>query len=118
MEKIIKTINGAQAIRTYTSVGKDNGYKKTEINKAINQVDYIDFKTDLPMCQGLCIQAVVKDCNIPFTRISKMAIHGVIKNTHGFYALKVKYKNGIADIYIADNGVSSCVVASDFKEVI
>ena len=39
----------------------------------------------------------------------------VTQTNHGFYALDVKYKNGQVQIYIADNGCSACVVASDFK---
>ncbi len=109
---IMETI---KAIRTYSEVGKE--YTKEEIDIAISKTNWVDFrKTNLPFCQGECLKTVIKECNIPLSKISKMDIHNVIKNSHGFYALDVQYKNGQAQIYIADNGCSACVVASDFLE--
>ena len=103
--------------RTYTRVGIIAGYTREEINQSISRTKWIDFrKNNLPFSQGECLKVVIKDCNIPLTKISKMDLHNTIKGTHGFYALDVKYKNGQAQIYITDNGVSSCVVASDFEE--
>ena len=110
MEKTIK--------RTYTEVGKKDGYTKDEIDNAINQTEWEAFRTEnLPFCQGECLKVAIKDCNIPISKISRMSLHGVIKNSHGFYALDVKYKNGQAQIYIADNGCSACIVASDFDGI-
>jgi len=104
-----------KAIRTYSEVGKE--YTKKEIDVAISQTDWIEFrKTNLPLCQGECLKKIIKECNIPLSKISRMDIYNVIKRTHGFYALDVQYKNGQAQIYIADNGCSACVVASDFLE--
>lgn len=102
--------------RNFTKVGSD--YSKKEIDSAIkNQINWEAFrKENLPFCQGECLKVVIKECNIPLSKIVNMSLHGVIKNTHGFYALEVNYKNGKAFIYIADNGCSSCVVASDFFE--
>lgn len=100
-------------MRTYTKVGKD--YTQEEIDSSISWIDWENFRRDnLPAGQGECLKQVIKECNIPLSKISKMSLHGVIKNTHGFYGLDVKYKNGQAQIYIADNGCSACVVASDF----
>jgi len=99
--------------RTYTEVGRD--YTHKEIDASIKKVKWVDFqRVNLPFMQGECIKQVVRDCNIPLSKISKMELHGCIKRSHGFYALDVKYKNGQAQIYIADNGCSACVVASDF----
>ena len=100
--------------RTYTKVGQEE-YTQEEIDESIKRVKWADFRTqDLPFCQGECLKQVIKECNIPLKGISKMDLHNVIKSSHGFYALDVRYKNGQAQIYIADNGVSACVVASDF----
>jgi len=102
-------------IRTYTDVGKQD-YTQVEIEQSINSIKWEEFRTsDLPYCQGKCLEIIIKECKIPLSKISRMELHGVIKNSHGFYALDVTYKNGHAKIYIADNGVSSCVVASDFE---
>lgn len=104
--------------RTFTEVGKQAGYTVEEINSAILKIKWVDFRKDnLPFCQGECLKAVVNQCNIPLSKISRMDIHNIIKYSHGFYALDVKYKNGQAQIYIADDGVNPCVVASDFTEV-
>jgi len=101
--------------RTFTEVGKRNGYEQEEIEQAIKNVEWEDFrKTDLPFCQGEALKSVISQCNIPLSKIVKMSLHGVIKNTHGFYALEVNYSNGKAYIYIADNGCEICIVASDF----
>ena len=109
MEKLIE--------RTFTDVGKKDGYTREEIEIAIKQIDWENFRHEnLPFCQGECLKTVVKECNIPLSKINKMYLYGCIKNTHGFYALDVTYKNGEAQIYIADNGCSACVVASDFLE--
>ena len=103
-------------MRTYTQVGKE--YEKEDIDNSITQTDWEDFrKTDLPFVQGECLKTVIKECNIPLSKISRMSLHGVINGNHGFYSLDVAYKNGQAQIYIADNGCSSCVVASDFAAV-
>ena len=103
--------------RTYTKIGEKNGYTQEEINQAIKLLNWEKFrKNNLPFCQGECLKTVVRECNIPVSKIVNMALHGTIKNSHGFYALDVNYKNGKALIYIADCGCSSCVVASDFKE--
>ena len=106
--------------RTYTEVGKVE-YSQKSIDNSIKKVKWVEFKTiDLPFCQGSCINNVIKECNIPLSKISSMDLHGIISlekepsSCCGFYALDVKYKNGQAQIYIADNGCSACVVASDF----
>jgi len=105
------------AIRTFSEIGKQENYTKEEINIAISKTNWVDFrKTNLPFSQGECLKKVINECNIPLSKISKMDLHNVIKNSHGFYALDVQYKNGQAQIYIADNGCSACVVASDFLE--
>ena len=104
--------------RTFTEVGKKDGYTQEEIDKAINRVKWEAFRHDnLPFCQGEALKTVVKECNVPLSKISRMSLYGTIKNTHGFYALDVKYKNGQAQLFIADNGCSCCVVASDFIEI-
>ena len=103
--------------RTYTEAGKKDGYTKEEIKQSINKIQWEAFRRDnLPFCQGECLKSVTKECNIPISKIVNMSLHGIIKNSHGFYALEVNYKNGKAFIYIADCGCSACVVASDFYE--
>ena len=102
-------------MRTYTKTGKEEGYTQEEIDRSIKQTKWENFRAkNLPFCQGECLKLVIKECNIPLKGISKMDLHNVIKGTHGFYAIDVKYKNGQAQIYIADNGCGACVVASDF----
>lgn len=109
---------GIMSTRTYTNVGNKNGYEQEEIDKAIERVKWEPFRRDnLPFCQGEAIKAVVSQCNVPLSKILRMDLHGYIKDSHGFYALDVKYKNGQAQIYIADNGCQTCVVASDFAPV-
>lgn len=103
--------------RTFTTVGREAYYDQEEIELAIQNINWEPFRCDnLPFTQGECLKTVIKECNIPLTKISRMDLHNVIKGSHGFYSLDVKYKNGQAQIYIADNGCSSCVVASDFEE--
>ena len=101
--------------RTFTEVGKLSGYTPEEIENAISRIDWEVFRRDnLPFCQGEAIRKVVNGCNIPLKKISRMALHGVIKESHGFYGLDVKYKNGQAQIYMADNGCEIVILATDF----
>ena len=105
-----------QKRRDYTNVGKGQ-YEKEEINQAINTIEWENFrKTNLPFCQGESLKTVIRECKVPISKISKMALHGCIKNTHGFYGLDVDYKNAKVQLYIADNGCSCCVVACDVEE--
>lgn len=102
--------------RNYTNVGLSE-YSQLEINRAISGVKWEPFRRDdLPFSQGECIKTVVQECNIPVYKIIRMSLHGAIRARHGFYALEVQYGNGLAHIYIADNGCSACVVCSDFYE--
>lgn len=102
--------------RTYTEVRKRNHYEPEEIDEAIKRTNWEPFRREnLPFCQGEALKAVITQCNIPLSKISRMDLHNVIKGSHGFYALDVKYKNGQAQIYIADDGYSTMVVASDFE---
>ena len=108
--------------RTYTEVDQKNGYDKAYIDASISRTTWTPFRTqNLPFCQGECLRAAIKECNLPLTKISRMDLHNNITTKvhehHGFYALDVKYKNGQAQIYIADDGCGACVVASDFEPV-
>lgn len=101
--------------RTYTKIGEKNGYTREEIDNAIKQTTWEAFRTqNLPFMQGECVKAVIQQCNVPLSKISRMDLHNIIHNSCGFYALDVKYKNGQAQLYIADNGCNPCIVASDF----
>jgi len=103
-------------MRNYTNIGATEHYEKEEIDEAIPSLQWEDFrKNNLPFAQGEAIKNVVRECNVPLSKIKKMALHGCIKGSHGFYGLDVDYKNGNAKLYIADNGCSCCVVASDFE---
>lgn len=100
--------------RTYTKAGSE--YTKESIDNAILKTNWEPFrKENLPFSQGECLKVVINQCNIPLSKISRMDIFNTIKGSHGFYALDVQYKNGQAQIYIADKGYSACVVASDFE---
>jgi hypothetical protein len=106
-------------LRTYTEVGKLDHYEPEEIDTSINMTTWEPFRREnLPFCQGEAIKAVISQCNIPLSKISRMDLHNVIKESHGFYALDVKYKNGQAQIYIADDGCNTRVVAHDFEPLI
>ena len=60
-----------ETIRTYSEVGKE--YTKKEIDMAISQTEWVDFRTtNLPFCQGECLKTVIRECNIPLSKISKM----------------------------------------------
>lgn len=108
--------------RTFTRVGKGYGYERESIERSINELEWEKFRTDnLPFMQGEAIKQVIKQCNVPLSKIKKMALHGGLdRNSHeaiGFYGLDVDYKNGNAKLYIADDGCEICIVASDFMPV-
>lgn len=102
--------------RDYTRVGKEK-YDAEEIEQAIKTIQWEKFrKNNLPFCQGSTLNSVIKECKVPSSKITRMALHGVIKGSHGFYGLDVDYKNARVQIYIADNGCESCPVACDVWE--
>jgi len=99
--------------RDYTNIGAEK-YTQEEIDTAIVTTKWETFrKTNLPFCQGESLKAVIQQCKVPLSKITRMSLHGVIKGSHGFYSLDVDYKNARVQLYIADNGCSSCVVAAD-----
>ena len=104
-------------MRTYTKVG--NTYPQEEIDKSIGLTILEEFRTkELPFMQGECLKKVIQECKIPLKAIKKMCLHNIINlygEDHGFYGLDVTYKNGQAQLYIADDGCEACVVASDFE---
>jgi len=101
---------------TFTEVGKKDGYTQEEIQEAISRTNWETFRTkELPFLQGEAIKGVISQCNIPIKGILRMDLHNVIKGTHGFYSLDVKYANGQAQVYIADDGCAVRVVASNFE---
>ena len=100
--------------REYTQVGSRDGYTPEEIDAAISRVEWEAFRRDnLPFCQGEALKKVIRECKIPLSKISRMALHSVIKDTHGLYALDVAYKNGQVQVYMADNGCEVVILASD-----
>jgi hypothetical protein len=108
-----KTKEG-KTMRNYTKIASKE-YEREEIDKAVPSLEWEEFRRDnLPFSQGEAIKNIIQGCNVPLSKIKKMALHGCIKESHGFYGLDVDYKNGNAKLYIADNGCSCCVVASDF----
>ena len=105
-------------MRTYTEVGQE--YERSAIDAAIERTQWEPFRREnLPFMQGEAIKAVIRECRVPLSKISRMCLHNYIRHEGndgiGFYALDVQYKNGQAQLYIADNGCSVCVVASDFE---
>ena len=102
--------------RDYTKVGKTE-YTREEVDKAISSVEWEAFRGDnLPFCQGEALKKAIKEFKIPISKISRMCLHGQMKEHHGFYGLDVDYKNARVQMYIADNGCSICVVACDVWE--
>ena len=105
----------------YTQTGEQEGYTKESIDKAVGFIEWEKFRTnDLPMGQGMFLDKAIKEYKIPVKGIKEMSLHGTVHNLEGFdawfYALQVQYKNGIANLYFADDGVSGCVIASELKE--
>ncbi len=104
--------------RTYTMVGRNEATHE-QIDNAILTLDWIDAKGKLPMGQGMAIQECITECKMP--NPSHVAIHGRINGTspespYGFYGIRSKYKNGVAQVYLMDHGSECIVMASDFKE--
>ena len=110
-------MNTIQKRRDYMQIaGKE--YTRKEIDNAVHTIQWDPFRREnLPFCQGEALKAVIRECNIPLSKISRMSLHGVIKESHGFYALDVQYKNARVELYIADNGCSTCVCCADVYEV-
>ena len=75
-------------------------------------------KNQSPIYAGGMYKICIASCKIPLSKISRMCLQNYIKHNgedHGFYGLDITYKNGQAQLYVADNGCDACVVASDFQ---
>lgn len=105
--------------RTYTNVGSKEA-NQSEIDRAINTLNWIKPEGMQPMAQALAIKEVIQECKIP--KVRAIAIHGHIVSAsspyYGFYGIKAQYKNGRAIIYMMDNGCEVIILASDFEETL
>lgn len=101
----------------FTEIGKREGYTQAAIVHAAAHLTWEDMQEGkkLPLSQGMAIQKVITDCKMPYP--DKVAVFGTIginSEEHGFYGIEATYSNGVAKIYIADNGCSLTPVAMEF----
>ena len=103
--------------RDYTSTGADAGYNQEQIDKGILTIDeWQDLEKDKTMAfsQGFAVNEAIKTFKIP--KVSHVAQFGMICG-HGLIGIRAQYKNGVAQIYLADNGCECIPVAMDFQGI-
>jgi hypothetical protein len=101
--------------RDYTSIGESSGYNQEQIDKGILTIDeWQDLAENNKMAfsQGYAVNEAIKTFKIP--HVSHVAQFGMICG-HGLIGIRAAYKNGIAQIYLADNGCECIPVAIDFQ---
>jgi len=103
--------------RDYTSIGTVAGYDREQIDKGILTIDdWQDLKKDKTMAfsQGCAVNEAIRTFKIP--HVSHVAQFGIICG-HGLIGIRAQYKNGMAQIYLADNGCECIPVAIDFQSI-
>jgi len=103
--------------RTWTSVGHDhNGTEDQRARLAgmFSRLSWQEFVVgmEMPMMQGLGIQAAIKELRLP--KVSHIADSNEMA-PYGLYGIRCHYRNGMAQVYICDEGSQLVVLASDFE---
>ena len=95
---------------TFYQIGKEICDNEKYIQQQMDSVEWIELKKGdkLPLGQGMAIQGTIKEFKIP--KVSHVAIHGNLDNL-GFYGIRGHYKNGVFNIFIADNGCEIIPIA-------
>lgn len=102
--------------RDYTAIGEREGYTKEAIDSGIlTAQDWQDISVDksVAFSQGYAITEAIKQFRIP--KVTHVSQFGMIDG-HSLLGIRAKYKNGLAEIYIADNGLDAIPVAIDFEQ--
>ena len=100
--------------RDYIEIAKDI-YSKEQIDTGIETIDEwqdMEQNKSLAFSQGFAVNEAVRQFKIP--KVSHVAQYGMICG-HGLIGIRAHYKNGMAQIYLADNGTACIPVAVDFQ---
>jgi len=102
--------------RTWTNVGSEYNStegQKTSLSGMFNRLSWetIEQGKEVAFCPGEAIKQAIRQLSIP------KASHFAISNElapYGLVAVRGHYKNGMAEVFIIDEGSSLTVLASDF----
>lgn len=104
--------------RTWTNVGKEYNSTPEQRKKLSAIFEALEWETipkggslSWPMMPALALDKVIKE--LPLPKVSAVAMSHEMA-PYGLVAARAKYKNGIAEVYIVDEGTAITVLASDF----
>ena len=98
--------------RTFTEVGKEHSEgKEAELAGMFDRLDWQPIPCDMAAMPGLGIKEVIKQLHIP--KVSHVASSHELA-PYGLMGIRAHYKNGSAQIYMADEGTGIVILASDF----
>ena len=98
--------------RTWTEIGQEYTLDKKEVIAAmIERMDWRTLPCEMGMGPGMAIKEAIKDFKIP--KPSRVAMSNEMA-PYGLIAVEGNYKNGRAQIFMVDDGVSVTPICSNF----
>ena len=98
--------------RTWTEIGQEYTRDKKEVIAAmIERMDWRTLPCEMGMGPGMAIKEAIKAFKIP--KPSRVATSNEMA-PYGLIAVEGNYKNGRAQVFMVDDGVSVTPICSDF----
>lgn len=104
----------------YSTLAVIEGFLESDIQEAIDGLSYEPVAGDLPFSQGYAVKAFLEAYDLPAP--FEVSLHGTIERgaeeeeTNGFYGIKCKFKNGVAEYYLIDLGTKIVPAGQKFTE--
>lgn len=106
--------------RTWTAIGlghNETEEQKTKLSAMFERVEWLpvpkagEEPLSLPAMPGLAIKSAIQELRIH--KVSHVA-HSHEMAPYSLLAIRAHYKNGMAEVYLVDDGVGITPLASDF----
>lgn len=103
--------------RNWTEVGAEYNStpeQRVKLSRIFEALDWKDIPPagmDMAMMPAMALDAAIKELNLP--KVSAVATSNELA-PFGLVAARAKYKNGIVEVYLLDEGSKIVVLASDF----
>ena len=104
----------------YSTLAVKEGFLESDIQEAIDNLNYEPVVGDLPFSQGYAIKAFLNAYDLPAP--FEVSLHGTVErgteeeDVNGFYGIKCKFKNGVAEYYLIDLGTKIVPAGQKFTE--
>ena len=106
--------------RNWTLVGRDHNATDSQRKTLGAYFDHLEWQVipqdgtlTLPLMPGEGIASAIRELRLP--KVSHVAVSNEMA-PYGLYGVRARYKNGVAYVYLCDEGSNIVVLASDFYE--